>query len=78
MRMQTDHPGHDSERGPAEQFAGSVRMGVIAAPAQSSLVAVYSVHFAPGARTASYAHPGGQVLHVTEGAGIVQCSAQTP
>jgi hypothetical protein len=31
--MQIDHPGHDSERGPAEQFTGSVRTEVIAAPA---------------------------------------------
>jgi len=35
------HPGHDSERGPAEQFTRSVWMDVIAAPAQSSLAAAY-------------------------------------
>lgn len=45
--MQIDRPGRDSERGPAEQFTGNVWTDVIAAPSQSSQVAVYSVHFAP-------------------------------
>jgi hypothetical protein len=45
--MQIDRPGRDSERGPAEQFTGNVWTDVIAAPSQSSPVAVYSVHFAP-------------------------------
>ena len=76
--MQIDRPGRDSERGPAEQFTGSVWTDVIAAPSQSSPVAVYSVHFAPGARTAWHAHPAGQVLHVTEGAGLVQVRGQRP
>jgi quercetin dioxygenase-like cupin family protein len=73
--MEIDRPGRDSERGAAEQFTGSVWTDVIAAPSQSSLVAVYSVHFAPGARTAWHAHPAGQVLHVTEGAGLVRSGA---
>jgi quercetin dioxygenase-like cupin family protein len=30
------------------------------------------VHFTPGARTAWHSHPHGQLLHVTEGAGLVQ------
>lgn len=30
------------------------------------------VLFTPGARSAWHRHPGGQVLHVTEGAGLVQ------
>src|SRR5262249_35618620 len=76
--MQIDRPGRDSERGPAEQFSGSVWTDVIAAPSQSSPVAVYIVHFAPGARTAWHAHPAGQVLHVTEGAGLVQVRSQRP
>jgi quercetin dioxygenase-like cupin family protein len=73
---QIDRPGRDSERGPAEQFTGSVWTDVIAAPSQSSPVAVCSVHFAPGARTAWPAHPAGQVLHVTEDAGLVQVRGQ--
>lgn len=53
-------------------FTGSVWMDTIAAPSAASPVAVASVHFAPGARTAWHAHPRGQVLHVTEGSGLVQ------
>ena len=76
--MQIDRPDRDSERGPAEQFTGSVWTDVIAAPSRSSPVAVYCVHFAPGARTAWHTHPAGQVLHVTEGAGLVQVRDQRP
>jgi hypothetical protein len=68
--MQIDRPGRDSERGPAEQLTGSMRMDVIAAPSQSSPVAVHSVHSLQ-ARTSWHAHPAGQVLHATEGAGLV-------
>ena len=31
-----------------------------------------SVRFTPGARTAWHAHPFGQTIHVTEGAGLAQ------
>ncbi|KUL61843.1 cupin domain-containing protein [Streptomyces sp. NRRL S-1521] len=59
-------------RGPAEQFTGTVRLDEIAAPEAPSRLRVFSVHFAPGARTAWHTHPHGQVLHVTEGEGRVQ------
>jgi quercetin dioxygenase-like cupin family protein len=39
---------------------------------------VLSVHFAPRARTAWHRHPFGQVLHVTEGAGLVQSRGGEP
>src|SRR6266702_3783685 len=64
--------GQDSERGPSEQVTGTVWLDRIATPSEESPVAVFSVHFAPGAHTAWHAHPRGQVLHVTEGAGLVQ------
>jgi quercetin dioxygenase-like cupin family protein len=64
--------GRDSEQGPAENFTGTAWMDKIAIPSEASPVAVYSVHFTPGARTAWHAHPRGQVLHVTEGSGLVQ------
>jgi quercetin dioxygenase-like cupin family protein len=64
--------GQETGRGSAEQFAGPVWMDRIATPSQASSVAVFSVHFAPGSRTAWHAHPRGQWLHVTEGAGLVQ------
>ncbi|WP_431774451.1 (R)-mandelonitrile lyase [Streptomyces cucumeris] len=62
-----------SERGPADRFTGSVWLDEIAAPAEPSRLRLYSVHFAPGSRTAWHRHPHGQVLHVTEGRGLVQC-----
>ncbi|MGV2919842.1 (R)-mandelonitrile lyase [Streptomyces alfalfae] len=61
-----------SVRGPAEQFTGAVWLDEIAAPEAPSRLRVFSVHFAPGARTAWHTHPHGQVLHVTEGEGRVQ------
>jgi quercetin dioxygenase-like cupin family protein len=64
--------GRDSEQGPAENFTGTAWMDKIAIPSEASPVAVYSVHFTPGSRTAWHAHPRGQVLHVTEGSGLVQ------
>ncbi|QKV91414.1 cupin domain-containing protein [Streptomyces sp. NA02950] len=68
----TRNPRH-SERGPANRFTGSVRLDEIAAPAEPSRLRLYSVHFAPGSRTSWHRHPHGQVLHVTEGRGLVQC-----
>ncbi|WP_431041084.1 (R)-mandelonitrile lyase [Streptomyces sp. P1-3] len=62
----------ESVRGPAEHFTGTVWLDQIAAPAAPSRLRMFSVHFAPGARTAWHSHPHGQVLHVTEGQGLVQ------
>ncbi|MEU3844123.1 cupin domain-containing protein [Streptomyces sp. NPDC028635] len=42
----------------------------------SSRFQVDSVRFAPGARTVWHRHPLGQVLHVTEGVGLVQCRGE--
>ncbi|MFG2136510.1 cupin domain-containing protein [Streptomyces sp. NPDC048650] len=61
-----------SRQGAAEHFTGSVWLDEIAAPPAPSRLRMFSVHFAPGARTAWHSHPHGQVLHVTEGAGLVQ------
>ncbi|AZM51841.1 cupin domain-containing protein [Streptomyces sp. WAC 01529] len=62
----------DTRRGPAEHFTGTVWLDEIAAPEPPSRLRMFSVHFAPGARTAWHRHPHGQVLHVTEGEGLVQ------
>lgn len=60
----------DVTKGPAERFTGDVwmwpRIGV------TEHTEVRNVIFTPGARSAWHRHPGGQVLHVTEGAGVVQ------
>ncbi|WP_414507194.1 cupin domain-containing protein [Streptomyces sp. NEAU-L66] len=61
-----------SRPGPAAHFTGSVWLDEIAAPPAPSRLRMFSVHFAPGAHTAWHTHPHGQVLHITEGSGLVQ------
>ena len=70
--MEITRSGMDSQRGPSEWFTGDVWMDPIAAAASPSRMTAYSVHFSPGARTAWHRHPLGQVIHVTEGAGLAQ------
>ncbi len=62
----------DTAKGPAEWFTGDVWMDRIAEPSQASPIAMLRVRFSPGARTAWHAHPRGQILHVVDGAGLVQ------
>jgi quercetin dioxygenase-like cupin family protein len=57
---------------PPEWFAGRVYIDGIAPASEGSRLRAYRVHFSPGARTAWHAHPCGQVLHVTDGVGLVQ------
>jgi len=60
----------DATRAPADRFAGDVWMWPRLGATQHTEVRV--VLFTPGARSAWHRHPGGQVLHVTEGQGLVQ------
>jgi quercetin dioxygenase-like cupin family protein len=62
-----------SGSGPAEYFTGRVRLDpLVQAPPPARAVSI-SVTFEPGARTAWYSHPLGQVLIVTAGCGWTQC-----
>jgi quercetin dioxygenase-like cupin family protein len=70
--MEIRRTGAESRRGPAEWFTGEVWLDEIAASTPPSRLAAFSVHFSPGARTAWHRHPFGQVIHVTEGAGLAQ------
>ncbi|MFG2594593.1 cupin domain-containing protein [Streptomyces sp. NPDC048462] len=70
MRITRNRP--DTQAGPPEHFNGSVWLDEIAAPEPPSRLRMFSVHFAPGGHTAWHTHPHGQVLHVTEGEGLVQ------
>ncbi|WP_329113516.1 (R)-mandelonitrile lyase [Streptomyces sp. NBC_01465] len=70
--MQITRKRPDSVQGPAENFTGTVWLDEINAPQPASRIRMFSVHFAPGARTAWHTHPHGQILHVTEGEGLVQ------
>ncbi|MFE9371200.1 cupin domain-containing protein [Streptomyces sp. NPDC006711] len=62
----------DTATGPAEHFTGAVWLDEIAGSQLPSPLRIFSVHFAPGAHTAWHRHPHGQVLHVTEGEGLVR------
>lgn len=57
--------------GPEEWFSGQVWMTELLAAGEPGGVYVLSVQFEPGAHTAWHSHPGGQVLHVVSGVGIV-------
>ena len=56
---------------PAENFTGTVRFGPLSDRSPEALNAL-AVHFDPGARTDWHTHPVGQVLYITNGAGLVQ------
>src|SRR5712692_11610312 len=61
-----------SVKGSAETFSGDVWFDVITRRDDYARMRDNVVRFAPGARTAWHAHPGGQTLYVTEGRGLVQ------
>ena len=65
-----------SAKGPAEYFAGTVRIDPLyRAPAPARMYAA-SVTFEPGARTNWHTHPLGQTLLVTAGCGWTQCEGE--
>jgi quercetin dioxygenase-like cupin family protein len=68
----TRNGSRPSQRGPAENFTGSVRIDPLFDANESSRAAGASVTFEPGARTAWHTHPRGQTLIVTAGSGRVQ------
>lgn len=59
------------EPAPEEWFSGDVWFGSLAPPSTPDALNVLGVMFSPGARTAWHHHPEGQVLHFTQGAGLV-------
>jgi quercetin dioxygenase-like cupin family protein len=70
--MQITRSGADTMVPPADWFAGSAHIDVIAEPTPPSRILGGIVRFAPGARTAWHTHPVGQTIFVTEGVGLVQ------
>ncbi|MHB2210671.1 (R)-mandelonitrile lyase [Methylobacterium sp. CM6257] len=58
--------------GPSEWFTGTVRIDPLHSAPDPARVAMASVTFEPGARTAWHTHPLGQTLIVTFGRGWVQ------
>lgn len=61
-----------SGKGPQDWFTGSVRIDPLHDAPAPARVAVASVTFEPGARTAWHTHPLGQTLIVTAGCGLAQ------
>ena len=70
--MQITRNSTNTMAGPSEWFTGTVYIDQITPPDAASRLRAYRVHFTPGARTAWHTHPQGQVIHVTEGVGLVQ------
>ena len=61
-----------SSKGPADWFAGTVRIDPLFQAPEPARVSGASVTFEPGARTAWHTHPLGQTLIVTAGCGWAQ------
>jgi quercetin dioxygenase-like cupin family protein len=70
MRINRQTP--DSSSGSPDWFTGTAWMERIDVPEMSKL-RIHLVHFAPSVRSAWHRHPHGQLLYITEGAGLVQC-----
>ena len=67
---------HDSVRGNAAYFTGTVWQDRIAQAPAPARVRALRVSFEPGARTAWHTHPLGQTLHVLTGFGLFQTEGQ--
>lgn len=55
----------------SDHFTGSVWLAPMSVSADPTGLNVLAVLFSPGSRTDWHSHPGGQVLHVTSGRGII-------
>lgn len=60
---------------PSEHFTGDVLFGDLSSSHDPDGLNVLGVKFAPGARTDWHSHPGGQVLYVVSGSGLVVSEA---
>jgi quercetin dioxygenase-like cupin family protein len=63
----------DAKQGDESHFSGTVWQVVLCKIEPPSGMNIYSVLFAPNARTAWHSHPGGQILYVTSGKGRIVC-----
>jgi quercetin dioxygenase-like cupin family protein len=61
-----------SNPGPTETFTGTVQVTPLIQGEEPSCLTCASVGFQPGARSAWHTHPKGQLLVVTDGAGLIQ------
>lgn len=65
-------PAKPSSKAPEEQFTGDVWVDTITQGEALSRLRAAVVRFSPSARTAWHRHAAGQILHVTQGIGLVQ------
>jgi len=64
-------PASPTVKGPAGRFTGDVYLNPIETPGEPARLAAALVRFTPSARTNWHAHALGQVLHITDGVGLV-------
>jgi quercetin dioxygenase-like cupin family protein len=64
-------PVRPTVKTPAQAFTGDVYMTPVYNGQEPSRMTVALVRFTPGARTNWHSHAVGQILHVTEGIGLV-------
>lgn len=70
--MKIHHPTRETaEPVDRDDFDGDVRMVAVNRPEAANGAEVLAVYFGPGSRTRPHTHPVDQVLHVTEGKGVV-------
>jgi quercetin dioxygenase-like cupin family protein len=65
-----EQPKAPTFKGPAERFTGDVYVDMVVTNPDARF-SVGAVHFTPGAHTAWHSHAAGQMLHCTEGLGLV-------
>lgn len=70
--MRIDDEGPTTRPGGTEHYTGQVWMDVLAQPDALNPISMARVYFSPGARSDWHQHPRGQVIHVTEGVGLIQ------
>ncbi|MFT4185775.1 MAG: cupin domain-containing protein [Micrococcaceae bacterium] len=61
-----------TNKGASDKFAGDVYATIVLSGDEPSKIHTWSVHFAPGAKTAWHSHAVGQYLHIVEGTALVQ------
>ncbi|HEX6300850.1 MAG TPA: cupin domain-containing protein [Acidimicrobiia bacterium] len=63
--------GNEKREGNPDWFTGRARITPLSEPTEPDGVRVLVVEFSPGSRSKWHSHPGGQVLHVLSGEGVV-------
>lgn len=76
MSDQPEKPAARASKGPAEHFVGTAWVTLLTQPGNATDCVVGDVTFEPGCRNSWHAHPTGQILVATAGAGYYQEKGQ--